>query len=452
MTKGIVMEIRERDSIVLTDTGAFVRVKNNGATFAVGAEIVLPAARRALPRRMVWAAGTAAASLLLVAFLFAMIPGLLSPASVPADRSVAYVTIDINPSIEFGIDKSETVVVVRELNEDAEKLAHDLPLEGKPLDLAVRLYMERAESALLKDRDEADIVITSVLVDESVQLPEEELKTELAAEVKEVLVANHEDELDAFRVTVWSAPNELRQEAEANGLSTGKMAFYLKAKADGAEVKLEDLKEQSIHTIAKQFEEKRILAPDEKFTKEEMKRLLEEEKAKEKEQKKAAGEMKDKKVTKDNKDSKNGQKDKVKDKEDKEKDKNKDKDKDKDKDNNKDKDKKENGKKTSEFKGSDDLDKNKDEVTDKKAVKEDRDKEKTAENEKEMAKDRNKGKNEEKDKELDKEKNKDKEDRNVSKNTDNNKEKTNGKDRGSDKNKDKNKEKNNGNGQDNGNK
>ncbi len=300
------MEVGERHAVVLTDSGAFVRLAKRGRTFAVGEEIPLPAARRGLPRRAWYAlSSTAAAALIFAMFLFSALPGggppvatepddlnkiavtetpSVGPGSTdatppandppPAPMLVAYVSIDINPSVELGLDAAGTVVKASGRNEDATELLDGLELVGLTLETAVAQVMEAAETKLLSARTEADIVITSVVVDETAPVKEEELQARAKSEVDRVIQEHHAETAEAYRVTVWSAPKEVLEEAKESGLSAGKMAFLLKAQANGVQVTAEELQKSSIHDVAKQYADKKLLDADPTWTKETMKELL----------------------------------------------------------------------------------------------------------------------------------------------------------------------------------
>ena len=206
MRKGVVMEVGDRHAIVLTDGGAFIRVPRHGRTLAVGEEIALPAPRaRSVQRRTVLWSSAAAAAVALVFFLHTLLPSFTPPA---AARPVAYISIDINPSVQLGLDADSRVVEARGLSEHVPGWLDDLGLIGLPLESAVGAVMEAAERTLLKERAEADIVITSVLVDERAPIKEEELQEKVKAEVARVLGEYHAEQADSYRVTVWSAPKE----------------------------------------------------------------------------------------------------------------------------------------------------------------------------------------------------------------------------------------------------
>lgn len=267
------MEVGERHAIVLTDSGAFIRVPRRGRTLAVGEEIELPAPRaRSLQRRTVIWSSTAAAAVALVFFLYALLPSFTPPVSA---RPVAYISIDINPGVELGLDAHSRVVEARGYTEHSSEWLDGLGLVGLPLESAVGAVMEAAQQSLLKERAEADIVITSVLVDDTAPIKESELQEKARTEVDRVIREYHAEEAESYRVTVWSAPKEVLEEAKEAGLSAGKMTFLLKAKASGVDVTAEELKKGTIRDIAKKYEDKQLLAPDPEFTKETMAEILE---------------------------------------------------------------------------------------------------------------------------------------------------------------------------------
>jgi hypothetical protein len=272
MSKGIIMEVRNRECVVFTEFGAFVRVPSKGRTFSVGEEISLPTARRANPRMKYAAWSSAATAAVLIAvFLFSMLSSVAPPVNA---QPVAFVSIDINPSVELGINEERRVTQAVGKNADAIELLDGLELSGLPLEEAVASVMEAAEKQVLQSRTEANIVITSVVVDETANIEEAALQLAVQSEVARVIEHYHAEDKEQFRVTVWSAPKEVLAEAEAAGLSVGKMMFYLKAKASGLEVTAEELQQSSMDEVAKRFKEKKLLSSDPAFTKKAIKELL----------------------------------------------------------------------------------------------------------------------------------------------------------------------------------
>ncbi|MCC2830652.1 hypothetical protein LK506_19940, partial [[Clostridium] innocuum] len=53
-----------------------------------------------------------------------------------------YVTLDINPSMEWKLDEQKRVVSVTAYNKDADNILSELQLEGMQLDAALRMLLE----------------------------------------------------------------------------------------------------------------------------------------------------------------------------------------------------------------------------------------------------------------------------------------------------------------------
>lgn len=65
-----------------------------------------------------------------------------SPAPAPVPAVYSYVTLDINPSMEWKLDEQKRVVGVTAYNKDADNILSELQLEGMQLDAALRMLLE----------------------------------------------------------------------------------------------------------------------------------------------------------------------------------------------------------------------------------------------------------------------------------------------------------------------
>lgn len=234
--RAIVMEMSEKHLIVLTPSGEFRRVSRSGQADAdIGDEIVLANRRRQIPRRA-WA-WTAAALVVLLLFPLVMVP------TSKAEPIVAYVTLDVNPSVELGINDEEIVRELRGLNDEGKNLASGIDYKGKHAADVVASLVEKTSSVVdAQTTADHDIVIASVVVGEKLNDPDQ-FEVQLESDIHEAItkVASSDN------VTVISVPKEVRDEAERSGVSTGKMAVYLMAKSKNPKLKLDSLKDQSIH-------------------------------------------------------------------------------------------------------------------------------------------------------------------------------------------------------------
>ncbi|MBD3920149.1 anti-sigma factor domain-containing protein [Paenibacillus sp. PR3] len=235
--RAIVMEMSEKHLIVLTPSGEFRRVPRSGQVDAdIGDEIILANRRRQIPRRA-WA-WTAAALVVLLLFPLVMVP------TSKAEPIVAYVTLDVNPSVELGINDEEEVRELRGLNDEGKNLASGIDYKGKHAADVVASLVEKTSSVIDAQAAAADhdIVIASVVVGNKLIDPDQfevQLESDIHEAVTKVVPSSD-------NVTVISVPKEVRDEAERSGVSTGKMAVYLMAKSKNPKLKLDSLKDQSI--------------------------------------------------------------------------------------------------------------------------------------------------------------------------------------------------------------
>ena len=111
--KAIIVEIKGRHAAVLTDDGIVSKIKNRN--YCIGQEIVIKNNRNKLIRMT---AAAAAAIMLFVTPAWAY----LTPYS--------YVSIDVNPSFEFLINRFDRVLTVRGFNDDGRELSKDINIDG----------------------------------------------------------------------------------------------------------------------------------------------------------------------------------------------------------------------------------------------------------------------------------------------------------------------------------
>lgn len=230
------MKVSGSYAIVMTPDRQFLRVPAH-ADMMIGQEIEIPKAKT----RSKWAwrkFGVAAAS-------FALALGLWQTSEfLRPERVSAYVALDINPSLELSIDKDREVLQAIPLNRDAEILLQNLKLKGKRIETAVDdVALEAVKLGYVKP--ESEILITASDAGESGL----DLKTLEQEMMKTVQVSLQERGITSNVSGVLVTQKE-REEAKSLGLTPGKYAVYKQAQASSIDIKLEDLKEQSVSVIA----------------------------------------------------------------------------------------------------------------------------------------------------------------------------------------------------------
>ena len=251
MKRGVVMSIHSKHAVVMTRDGRFLKAPLRGNP-QIGEEMVFEEElsskeerkrlRFPLPGGFVrYGAAAAVLCLLLASWLVY--------AASSARSVVAYVTIDINPSIEIGIDKSEKVRELRALNSDGEIVIAGIKYRGLAIESVAASILNVAGDTHYLDTPYKDIFITSMMVDSSGS-SELDFETVLARKLDHKLqewLIDHGTPSEMVHITTLLAPEELRFAAEENGLSAGKMAVYLMAKSEGFQLGLDELRSQSIH-------------------------------------------------------------------------------------------------------------------------------------------------------------------------------------------------------------
>jgi len=206
-TGAVIVEVRGRKAAALTQSGEFIRVKNEGYT--VGQQVLLipqlEAARPVRKRMRVTAlAGMAAGFLLLVLGGF---KGYTMPVGV--------VSLDVNPSIEYTINALDRVLDITAVNDDAGKILANMDenaLRYRPVDEVVdATILALRENGYLTDATGNDVVIAAFSYDTR--------HTERIAERLGLRVGQDD------RLTVYSVPvsHVEVEDAHARGTSAGKL-------------------------------------------------------------------------------------------------------------------------------------------------------------------------------------------------------------------------------------
>jgi hypothetical protein len=255
MRRGTVLETFGGSAVILTPDGEFVRVKAEEGV-QIGQEIAwseadrLPAAAPRVSQRMrrwTGAASAAAALLLLTAALW----------SFRTPPVVAYVSMDINPSIEMGLDAKERVRKLTALNPDAESLVAGVAFKGRAVEEVTReVAGQLAASHLLDDLDQ-EVVIASVRVKQVDRQWEAQVTGKIERVLKQTAGAKRQSATgeeakpaDSLTVETVFLPAEVREEARQNGVSSGKMAVWLAAEHAGYDIPLSELKEIPVKSIS----------------------------------------------------------------------------------------------------------------------------------------------------------------------------------------------------------
>lgn len=156
VVKGIVMDLNKNFAIVMTSGGEFVKVKKPSVDLLLGEEIT----SKTIESRQWFKYGCLAAAIIL-----AVMPFIYFKA---AYATVAYVDIDINPSLELAVNKYNKVNSVIPLNNDASLLIKKTPLKNMDIEEALSTIIDEAKGmGYIKDNSDNNIKISLVNLNEN---------------------------------------------------------------------------------------------------------------------------------------------------------------------------------------------------------------------------------------------------------------------------------------------
>ncbi len=239
------MDVKSKYVIVMSNDGGFYRAKKEEA-YGVGKEISFsPLPERSnffsLSNWKVKISSIAATCTVLGGILFALIPR-----AVPV---YAYVSVDINPSVEFSVGNNWDVIKTTFTNKDGEELLSTLPnFHGKPIDAAIDQIISAAKKEG-KLQDKGYVWITSVLANQD--HPEALAKNELQQLQTEL------ETKEKVQIQVGTTTEKIRDDAEHLGISPGKYVYYQNAKKLGVPISVQNVENDSVTKLVSVLQEKR---------------------------------------------------------------------------------------------------------------------------------------------------------------------------------------------------
>lgn len=233
--KAVVVELRGQQAAVLQSDGSVLLVKNR--QYAVGQVLELREEKKPLGKlaaRLAWAAAVAAVTVIPACAYF---------------LPYSYVSLDVNPSVEYSLNLFDRVLSYSALNDDGAEILSGLALRNRSIGEAVELTVGAlAEEGYLTSEEPTEIVITASSGSET-------KSGELAASLaKAAESAADEAEVDV-QVESESVGKERVEQAQELGLTPGKLKLIEKlqeSSPDDESVQVEDWADKSVGEIISQ--------------------------------------------------------------------------------------------------------------------------------------------------------------------------------------------------------
>ncbi len=221
MSKGTIISIEDTTATVMTEDCRLVNLTlRSGMT--VGKEINMKSnteTARAPSARKTWIAAVAAALAL------AVLGGVLIWNVIDNRRVYAQISVDVNPSVEFSLNKDLEVVAVKAMNEDAKAYLENQKFTGLAWQEAVEKWV-----GILRESDRImvqEVLISGVFPEEAVKLQEQLLLFENNPEA---------GQMNGLTVRViYSNDTEVMKQAQKNELSVGRQMLLNQSKEQSKE-------------------------------------------------------------------------------------------------------------------------------------------------------------------------------------------------------------------------
>ena len=257
MSIGIVMEIHRNYTIVLTRDGSFEKAIIADKDAVVGEEVKFePYVNRKfllidMDNKRSLAMKVFSIAALVAIFLFSTFY------LVGENRTYAYVTIDINPSIELEVNKSLQVQNITAINADAEKLLQSLS-DYKQEDLQTVIDEIMRKSKKQNMTNEAKNMLIGV-----------SYANEPQREIVQSMNQYFNAKTTEWEIVIFNVPSEVRQKAIVNNISMNEELAILIGDKNSAidKMKIDEKKIDRIHSFYYQDDETKEVDPIQKLDK-----------------------------------------------------------------------------------------------------------------------------------------------------------------------------------------
>ncbi|WML43481.1 anti-sigma factor domain-containing protein [Neobacillus sp. PS3-40] len=215
MKKGILIEINDAHLTLLTPSGEFLHAKNLNQSYTIGEELFFYPIQEP-KKNSTYILSNLFRIKPLPAFLvaFLLFLGTFIP-MYQTNKAYAYMSIDVNPSIELGVNKSMKVVNLTAYNLDGKKIISHIDdwKKEKVSQVAHSILNEMKKQGYLKENH---VIIISTVRIEKTEKPVEKKLTESMNEIKETVKENH------LQLTVLTGSEKEMEKAHHLGITTGK--------------------------------------------------------------------------------------------------------------------------------------------------------------------------------------------------------------------------------------
>lgn len=224
--KAVVVEINNNQAAILSDDGCITSIKN--ANYSIGQEVQLNKQKSTIVKKLSVFVASAAACMVLGVSTWAY----ASP--------YIYVSVDVNPSLEFVVNRFDRVIRVNGVNDDGEEILTAISLrdlKNKKIEFAIKSSVQQiTEAGYFEGNTTNGIVITTSSEDT-------DKADELAQELQKTIIQETVETGDSVVVESFSVGLDRVEEAKELGVTPGKLNLVEKLQDTAEDPTAIDLEE-----------------------------------------------------------------------------------------------------------------------------------------------------------------------------------------------------------------
>lgn len=240
--EGLIMEVEKDYIVVLTNNNNYLKLKKK-TNIDVGKKIMfleedIIKKRKNSIKPLI---GIAAAIILLITTIM----GQYGLELISGFNAYAIVSLDINPSLEFQVDKKEIVRKIKSLNDDGEELLDDRMI-GMKIEEAILFSVKTALNKKYIN-DENNVVLIS-----DVMMNNEENNDLKVIEDTIIDKMEKDEEMGNINFIYVQADKQDLKKARESKVSIGKYEVYKILSDKNSDLKVEDIKDKRVSDIVKE--------------------------------------------------------------------------------------------------------------------------------------------------------------------------------------------------------
>ncbi len=236
--KGIILELRTKEAVVVNDLCEYEKIKRLEGMFeGQMVEYSVPSKKKVF--RHVAAFSSVAAILVLIVVGYLIFILNMNP------KVYAYVDLDINPSMEFLIDKNNSVIDLKPLNSDAKELISTFEVKKRNINDAISYILKELDAKGYISSDNENLVLLAASYSEDSEMAENTIEKTINTIKRTIESVDNKN----ISVKVIYVEPKLRKNSIDNNMSMGRYVLYNNAQKIGAAITPNDAKSAKVKDL-----------------------------------------------------------------------------------------------------------------------------------------------------------------------------------------------------------